>query len=37
MPRPFGDLTQWEANGCRMYEQIEWNGGDENQWIFERF
>ena len=37
MPRPFDDISKWEAEGCKMYEPVEWKGGDEYKWIFDRF
>ena len=37
MPRPFSDISQWEKEGCELYEEIPWFDDPELNWIKERF
>lgn len=33
MPRPFTDISDWEKEGCKMYEAIPWIDDPEIEWI----
>ena len=40
MPRPFEDISQWEREGCPLYEFIPWVENDEcgeHKWILDTF
>ena len=33
MPRPFSDISSWEKEGCKLYEEIPWFEDPELEWI----
>ena len=37
MTRPFGDISEWERKGCRVYEKLPWTMSKDHQWIIDKF
>jgi isopenicillin N synthase-like dioxygenase len=37
MPRPLSDISEWEREGCALYQDAPWSAGEEHKWILDTF